>query len=458
METLSTVLTFAVAIILSLGLVITVHEWGHYIVAKKLGIKILRFSIGFGQPLYRRPFGPDKTEFIIAALPVGGYVQMLDEREGEVPEEEVHRAFNRQKLWKRAAVVFAGPAVNLLSAILIYAVVFGTFGVSGMRPVIEQVAPDSVAAKAGMVAGDVIVAVEDRPVLRWTAVVENTLKYRLAGETLRYEVEDEQGYSRRITVDLAELSVDDFTKGEFFTKLGITRAMPRIPPVVAEVVKGGAAEKAGMLAGDRVVAVKGEAVESWRVLTDHIQENVGVPLPLTVLRGDSRHELSVIPAEKEGQGFIGIRAQMPEIWPPPGFLVHERYGPLEALWQGAVKTWDMISLSLRVMAKMLTLEVSVENLSGPITIAEFAGKSFSLGWDVFLGFLGLISVSLGIVNLFPIPILDGGHLFTYLIEWIKGSPLSERAEILWQKVGLVMLAMLMSLALFNDLNRLFQFP
>ncbi len=452
---LTTVLAFLIAISITLGLLIVVHEWGHYWVARRLGVKILKFSIGFGTPLYTVRRGPDQTEFILAAWPLGGYVQMLDEREGEVAATEAHCAFNRQALWKRALIVFAGPAVNLIAAILIFAVMFATSGVTGTKPLIGMVRADTLAAAAGFQHGDLILAVEGKAVARWASAVEATLTARLDSELIQYTVSDSKGYTREIRMNLAELSIDDFTQGDFFDKVGFSPWQPELPAHLGTVQTGGAGDRAGLRAGDHIVAVNGTPVTDWHTWVAHIKASPQRPLTVEILRDGAPLQLEVIPDQREGEGYLGVGAKLPNPWPPEEFTAIERYNPLAALAKGAEKTWDVATLSLRILGKMLMLEVSPENISGPITIAEYAGKSFSLGFEPFLAFLGIVSVSLGVMNLLPIPILDGGHLLGYLIEWAKGSPLSERSEALLQKMGLSILLFLMGLALFNDMNRLF---
>jgi regulator of sigma E protease len=441
------------AFILTIGLLVTVHEFGHYWVARRCGVKILRFSVGFGKPLWLRRFGPDQTEFVIAAVPLGGYVKMLGEAGEEVPAEDLPRAFDRQPLRARAAIVVAGPAFNFVFAIAAYGLMY-MVGVPGLKPMIGEITPGGLADQAGLRAGQEIVAVNGQPTPRWESVLQATLQGRLDQARVQYQVVERQSVPREVSLDLSGLSVDDFSQAGLLDKLGMARAQPRLPAEIGEVVADTPAARAGLLAGDKIVALDEQAIGDWGEVLKYIGQRPGQTIQVTVERAGGRLVFAVVPVDDQGQGRIGIKVAQPEIWPPAEYSTIERYGPLDALWQGMSKTWEMSVLSLRMLGRMLLLEVSPKNISGPLSIAEYAGKTFSFGLSSFLWFLGLVSLSLGIINLLPIPVLDGGHLLLYLLEWIKGKPLSEQAVGLLQGIGMTLLLMLMGLAIFNDINRI----
>jgi regulator of sigma E protease len=439
---LQALLAFAVVI----GILVTIHEFGHFWVAKKLGVKILRFSIGFGNPFWSRRFGKDKTEFAIAPIPLGGYVKMLDEREGEVAPEELHRAFNQQSLKVRTAIVFAGPLFNFLFAILAYTMMY-MYGVTGMAALVGEVTPQSVAEQAGFNVGDQIIAVNGQPTLRWSSVIEASLQQMLDDkQELIYSVKNRQGYESNLRLNLGNLTVDDIAGGEFFQKFGMRPFRPPLPALIGEVTANSAAEQAGLKRGDKIIKLDNQEISDWTALVKYIIQRPEQDIRVEIERNHQQLSLILRPDNVSGKGRMGVYAP---------YFVTERYGVWKAFTQGIEKTWDMSVLTLRLMAKMLTLQISYEHISGPISIAQFAGQSAQLGIAIFLSFLGLVSVSLGVLNLLPIPLLDGGHLFLYLIEGIKGSPVSENTESVLQRVGLTLLIGLMGLAVFNDLGRLF---
>lgn len=439
---LEALLAFAVVI----GILVTIHEFGHFWVARRLGVKILRFSIGFGKPLWSRRFGKDQTEFVIAPIPLGGYVKMLDEREGEVAPEELHRAFNQQPLKVRTAIVFAGPLFNFLFAILAYTMMY-MYGVTGMAALVGEVTPKSVAEQAGFHPGDQIVAVNEQPTLRWSSVIEASLQQMLDdNKELIYSVKNQQGYESKLRLNLGELTVDDIASGDFFNKFGFHPFRPPLPPLIGEVTANSAAEKAGLKRGDKIIKLDNQKISDWTALVKYIIQRPEQDIRVEIERNHQKFSLILRPDNVSGKGRMGVYAP---------YFVTERYGVWKAFTQGLEKTWDMSVLTLRLMAKMLTLQISYEHISGPISIAQFAGQSAQLGIAIFLSFLGLVSVSLGVLNLLPIPLLDGGHLFFYLIEGIKGSPVSDYTESLFQRIGLTLLIGLMGLAIFNDLERLF---
>jgi len=451
---LSSALHFLVALIVTLGVLITVHEFGHFWVARRLGVKVLRFSIGFGSPLWLHRSRVDGTEFAITAIPLGGYVRMLDEREGPVAAAELPRAFNRQPVGKRIAIVAAGPLFNLLFAVLAYSLLFMT-GVSGIRPLLDAPLPDSAAAHAGFESGDLITAVAGQPTPTLQAVSMALLEQSLEQERIPVQVQDEIGQLRLRILDLHQqkpVTGDGDVLGQF----GL--APWPVPATVGQVLEGKPGQRAGFLPGDRILSIDGHAIKDWQQLVNYVEARPGQTLTVTIERGGHAQTLQVIPEAAEDStkgkvGKIGIGGQVPEdVFARLQVVV--RYGPFRAITEGIAKTWDTSWFMLRMLGRMLIGKVSLSNISGPITIAKFAGQAASVGLAAFLSFLALISISLGVINLLPVPILDGGHLLYYLIELIKGSPLSDVAQEMGQRLGLALLVMLMGLALFNDLSRL----
>ena len=449
------------AFVVALGLLVVVHEFGHYWVARKLGVKVLRFSVGFGKPIWTRVAGPEKIEYTLSAIPLGGYVKMLDEREGEVPEEELPRAFNRQPVVKRFAIVAAGPAFNFLFAIVAYAVIFMA-GVNGVKPVVGEVLPGSIAAEAGLRPGDEIVRVDGVETPSWERARMALMQEAVDQPMIRLEVQGEDRMLRELTLDTAQLDFLQDEKTDILEQIGMLPWRPRIPPSIAEVLPDGAAAEAGLKKGDRILAANGQPVTDVRSWVEFVRAHPGEPIRLTVERDGKPLELTVTPRVKtddtgNSYGFIGVQnvVEIPEDIRRK-MLVTERYGPLQALAQGVEKTWDMSVLTLKVLGKLIVGEASIKNLSGPITIAKYAGISAQIGIEPFFAFLAVISISLGVLNLLPIPMLDGGHLFYYLIEIVKGSPVSEQVEELGQRIGLALLLMLMSVAFYNDILRLLE--
>jgi regulator of sigma E protease len=452
MEIVSTVVWFLIA----LGILITVHEAGHFLVAKRLGVKVLRFSVGFGRPLWITRRGPDRTEYVIASLPLGGYVKMLDEREGPVPPAERPRAFNRQRLGTRVAIVAAGPLANLLFAFVAYWLMFMA-GVTGLRPLVGEVTADSVAARAGLKVGDEVLGVSGRPTFTWEGVLQAVLAAALEGEVVALEIEGASGARRQVELDLTGTSLEEVARGSVFDRLGVQPSRPSLPAVVGEVEPDGPAARAGLRPGDRILrVVNGEAIPDWPRWVDLVRSHAGRTLAVEVEREGVTLTLQVRPETVQGDsGPIGRIGAAVAVAPQDtqGLYATERYGPLVAVGRAADKTWEVSALTVRMIVKMLSLQVSVENLSGPITIAQFAGHSARGGLARFLDFLGVVSVSLAVLNLLPIPLLDGGHLMYYLIEGLKGRPVSEEAQLFGQRVGLAILIGLMGLAFVNDLAR-----
>ncbi|MGE0355320.1 MAG: RIP metalloprotease RseP [Burkholderiales bacterium] len=442
--------------LVTVGLLVVVHEWGHYAVARLAGVKILRFSVGFGRPLWMRRLGPDRTEWVIAAFPLGGFVKMLDSREAEVPAAERHRAFDLQPVGKRIAIVLAGPAANFVAAFLLYWALF-VAGLPGMKPVVGEPPATTAAAAAGLAAGDSIRAVGGEPTETWTDVRWLLLKEAVHRGAVALEVESEGGARGTRSLDLAVLTKDDLDR-DFLAKLGLKPFTPRVAATLGRVIPGGAGERAGLREGDRIVAVDGAPVATWGQFTARVRAAPGRRIALDVDRGGAPVAIAAVPeATGEGEARIGLlRVEPgPEVrreWERMTTTV--RHGPLAAVPKAIHRVWDLAAFSLRMLGKMILGEVSWKNLSGPITIADYAGQSAQLGWVSFAGFLALVSVSLGVLNLLPIPLLDGGHLVYYSAEIVKGSPVSERTMEIGQRVGLAILAGLTFFAFYNDLNRL----
>jgi len=448
-----TVLSSVFFFILALGILITVHEFGHYWVARKVGIKVLRFSVGFGRPLWSITAGPDKTEYVLAAIPLGGYVRMLDEREADVPEEELHRAFNRQSLAKRAAVVVAGPLFNFILAIATYWLIF-VIGVTGMKPIVGQVSPDSMAAAAGLEQGEHIVAIGGRATPTWEIVVVSMLDDAISsGEVvIKLERPDTAGQIERVI--RFDSIPEDLNRGGLLDFVGLRPYRPAITAIIGKLAPNGSADRAGMEVGDKVVSVDGAAIDDWEQLVDYVRARPETPIEIGIERTGEQLNLSITPVRVEGDvGKIGAGVQTQEM--PDELKSEVKYGPGVALINAAVKTWDMSYLTLRMLGKMVTGDISLSNLSGPISIARYAGYSASIGFISFLTFLAIVSISLGVLNLLPVPMLDGGHLFYYLVELFKGSPVSENTQLVGQKIGIAMLLGMMLVAFYNDILRFF---
>ena len=453
MDVLYSVIAFVVAI----GVLVTVHEFGHFWVARRLGVKVLTFSVGFGRTLWSRRRGEDGVEYVVAMIPLGGYVKMLDESEGEVAEHERHRAFNRQPLSTRVAVIVAGPAFNFLFAILAYWCMY-MVGVEGLRPTVAEVVPGSVAERAGFRGGDEIESVRGAEAVTWQSTVQSIVAASLDGERIEVGVVDGSGRRRERILDPEGILVDDLTRGRFFEGIGFMPVRPAVPAVIGWTEPGRPAERDGLRPGDRVVEADGESVAGWAHWVRMVRERPGETFGIVVDRGGIRIDLRLTPdveyTDDVPFGRIGAAAREPEEGLLERFYVTERHAPGPALMKGVEKTADISALTLRMLWKMLLMEVSVENISGPIGIAEYAGASARFGIARFLEFLGIVSVSLGILNLLPIPLLDGGHLLYCAVEFVRGRPVSEAARFFGQRVGIALLVGLMGLAFYNDLARL----
>lgn len=448
-----TVLSFLVTV----GVLVVIHELGHYWAARLMDVKILRFSVGFGRPLWIRARGPDRTEWVIAAVPLGGFVKMLDEREGEVAAAERHRAFNVKSVWARIFIVLAGPVANLLLAVLIYWVLLMA-GMPGAKPVIADPPARSAAAVAGLAGGDTVTAVNEEAVQTWGDVRWVLLKEVVKRESVPVEVRTAAGATMTRRLDLGGVSKEDLDR-DFLEKLGLKPLRPRTPAWLGRVMPGSAAERAGLAQGDRVVAADGKPVATWFDFTAVVAAHPGTPLALEVERAGRRFGVRAVPdvvAQGEQRiGRLGVEAPAELRSEFERMTTTVRYGPLTALGKAFLKVEDLSTFSLKMLGRMALGEVSWKNLSGPITIADYAGQSAQLGWISYLGFLALVSVSLGVLNLLPIPLLDGGHLVYYFAEIVKGSPVSERAMEIGQRFGLALLLVLTLFAFYNDINRLF---
>ena len=448
-----------IAFVVALGVLVTVHEFGHFWVARRLGIKVLTFSVGFGRALWSYRAGKDQTEYVVAMIPLGGYVRMLDESEGAVAAHERHRAFNRQPLSRRVAVVVAGPAFNFLFAVLAYWCMY-MIGVEGLRPIVGEVTPGSVAEEAGFHPGDEVRSVQDQEVVSWQSAVQAIIAASLDERRIGIEVVDDSGRHHVRNLDFGTLVPDDLTRGRFFEHVGVAPFRPDLPAEIGSVESGRPAQRDGLRPGDRVVRAAGEAVAGWSEWVRIVRAHPGRTISVDIERDGARIEIRLTPDAEETAdgtrfGRIGAGVRAPETF-LERFYVIERYDPWSALARGAVKTVEISGLTLRMMWKMLLMEVSLENLSGPIGIAEYAGASARFGLARFLEFLGIVSVSLGILNLLPIPLLDGGHLLYYAVEFVRGRPVSDAARLAGQRLGIALLIGLMGLALYNDMARLLE--
>ncbi|HWX69375.1 MAG TPA: RIP metalloprotease RseP [Steroidobacteraceae bacterium] len=446
--------------VVAVGLLVTVHEFGHFWVARRLGFKVLRFSIGFGRPLLTRVAGADRVEYVVAAVPLGGYVKLLDEREGPVEPRDLPRSFTHRPPWQRILVLLAGPGFNILFAVLVLWGMLWVNGITEVRPKVGDVTAASIAARAGLKSGDEIRAINGAPVAGQRDVVFDLLDAMSARGQALLTVLGAGGETRQ-----ANLSVNDpgerrrlTEPAELFRGLGFQFWTPPVPPVLGPVTPDGPAARAGLAAGDRIIAIDGVPVSDFRQIVDYISARPGERVNIDYRRGAATHSAQVVVASEEAGGRrIGrIRVQQPAgITYPPDMLLRTELGAGAALARAGAEAWNMTMLQARLFWRMVLGRVSLKNLSGPLSIAEFAGDSAEAGVASFMSFLVLISLSLGFLNLLPIPILDGGQIVFQLVEWLKGSPLSERAQALGQQVGIALLIVLMGVALYNDIARQF---
>ncbi len=451
MSILQAVVWFFVAILV----LVTVHEFGHFYVARRCGVRVLRFSIGFGQVLAR---WHDKsgTEYALSAIPLGGYVKMLDEREGEVPADQLHQAFNRKSVWQRIAIVLAGPVANFILAVMFFWVILLAAGERGLAPVIGHVEPGSVAAAANLEAGQEILRVDGVPTPSWQEVRKQLLRRLGESGPLHFTVQYPDSSLRYES----EVILDGWLRGVAdpmpLEGLGVKPFIPDAAPVATQIEPGSPAAQAGLRENDRIVAVDGEPLDSAREWVALVRERPGEPLNVTVERDGQRLQLTMRPAliEQDGERIGRVGMGLPAAQWPEGMIRVREFSPIGAFVAGVDRTWETSAFVLLSVKKLIFGEISIKNLSGAITIAKVAGSEAEHGWLRFLGFLALLSVSLGVFNLLPIPVLDGGHLMYYVAELIRGKPVSERVQMVGYQIGLVMVIGLTLLALYNDVLKL----
>ncbi|MGH8413643.1 MAG: RIP metalloprotease RseP [Gammaproteobacteria bacterium] len=452
------VLVSIVAFIVAIGVLVTVHEFGHFIVARYLGIRVLRFSVGFGKPLLHWQRRPDSTEYVIAWLPLGGYNKFLDEREGEVPESERHLAFNRQSLAKRFPVVLAGPVFNLLFAVLAYWVIF-MIGIPGIRPIVGEIRVGSPAAAAGFVQQDEILAVNGHTTPTWDTTLVRLFEGVMQSDNVDVKVRTPDGAEKQLIMHVTG-SKTLTEPGKLIPGLGLSQWQPQAPPVISAVLPDGTAEAAGLKTGDIILKVEDTPVTSPDGLVKVLQNSAGKTLSV-VLQRDNRNLVLSLPVgttrEPGGQlvGHIGAQVGY-SLAVQQRLRAEQRYNPAAALGQAFARTGSLVWLTLDASWNMVIGKVSLRNLSGPIAIAQYAGYTAESGLVPFLAFLAIVSISLGVLNLLPIPVLDGGHVLYYILEAVKGSPLSAQAEMAGQRVGITLLLTLMCFAIYNDLMGLFR--
>jgi regulator of sigma E protease len=448
---LNTLLAFLVAI----GLLVTIHELGHYWAARLCNVKILRFSVGFGRTIWMRRFGPDQTEWAVAVLPLGGFVKMADERDESVEPQDRARAFNNKPIWQRMVIIAAGPMANFVLAALLYWIVF-VAGQPGALPFVASPPTDSAAANAGFVEYDRIIAVDGHAVSTWNDVRMLLLERAAARTNTQIRVETRGATQAERNLSMAGIQKADLDR-DFAAALGLNPYRLPIAPVIETVADGSAAAQAGLKPGDRVVAVNGRAIAHWRELVEVIVRHPGKPVALTVESRGELYDANVTPVSVTEKGnTIGRIGVLPVVdrAAAASLFTTVRSGPLEAIGKSINKVWEMSVFSVKMLWRMLSGDISWKNLSGPITIADYAGQSLTLGWLSYLTFLALISISIGVLNLLPIPVLDGGQLLYHIAELIKGSPLSEQAIDIGQRIGFALLLGLTAFAFYNDIHRL----
>ena len=442
------ILERALWFILAISVLVAAHEFGHFIVARKLGFKVLRFSIGFGRPLLQWRGGPpDHIQYWVSMIPLGGYVKMLDEHEGPVGSAERHRAFHQRPVWQRVAVLLAGPAFNFLFAILAYWLMFVT-GVQALKPFIAAVAPSSVAERAQIRPGDEITAIGGQATPTWENATLRILDEILEDGRIDLTIREPSGATRDVQLDVRGREQELTEPDVLYQGIGFR---PGTPAVAGVVEQGTPADRAGLRQGDRILLGNGEPIQSWTQWVEFLRSRPGEAVDLTVLRDGRELELhATLDSMTEvgtTYGRIGVNA--------PNFVAEQRYGVLESLPRAVEKTWEGMTFTVSMIAHMIMGEVSLRNMSGPLSIADIAGSSAAAGLAVFLSFLAIVSISLGVLNLLPIPLLDGGQIVYQLAEWIKGAPLSERAMIIGQQIGIFFVIALTGFAFYNDIVRLF---
>ena len=448
---LGSVLAFVVAI----SILVAVHEYGHYIVGRWCGMKVLRFSIGFGTPVWKRVAGPDKTEYCISSIPLGGYVRFLDEREGPIAPEDEGRAFNQRPVPQRIAVLLAGPAFNFLFAIIAYWALF-LYGIPTLVPAVGEVEPGSYAAEAGLEQGDRIVAVGDVETEDWEAALVAMLDQMVSDGRVPLTLASEDGWQRDATIDVGADARRLTEPGMLFEGLGFRPfGAGDLPADIGRVEDDGPAKAAGLEPGDRIVEIDGVPIRDFADLVEAVQPRADQRVAVDYVRDGQRLSTTLVIQEQNVDGEVRGRLGVAHSGDFSEFYYQRRYGPVDSMTHAVARTWSSTVFTLRMLGRMVTGDVSIENISGPINIAQFAGQSAERGLDYFLGFLAIVSISLGVLNLLPIPVLDGGQIVYQSIEGLKGSPLSERAQIVGQQIGIFALIMLMSFAFYNDLARIF---
>lgn len=452
-----TILWSIAGFVVAMGLLVAIHEWGHYIVARAFNIKVTHFSLGFGKVFYRRQMG--ETQFQLSAIPLGGYVKFVDEREGPVAEEDLPRAFNRQNVYRRFAVVAAGPIVNLVFAWLVFSLIYFS-GISGLKPVFETIPPQTPLAESLPENSQAwqVLSVDGNDVLDWRGVYQQVLQALVKGQAeigVGLQGLDGAG-TQDVVLSLAGLDINQ-PKQDWLTALGFAPKYPEIRPVISRVVDASPAQKMGLQSGDWVRRIDGQPIDSWSQLVEYVRKHPGKEVELLVDRKEQIVFVRGVLAQRETDsgtmGSLGAAVKMDKA-ALSDYRVTVSYGPLASLEKGWHHTVDLVEMTLNMIKGMLVGSVSVTNISGPVSIAEFSGKAMQSGWVAFLSLLGLLSLSLGILNLLPIPVLDGGHLFFYVIEMIKGAPVKESIEAGAQKIGLMLILGLTFFALFNDVVRI----
>ncbi len=439
--------------IIALAILVVVHEFGHFWVARRCGVKVLKFSVGFGKPLWQKR-GKDGTEYILAAIPLGGFVKMLDEREGEVAVEDLDKTFNRKPLRSRVAIVAAGPIANLLFAIVAYWLIF-MVGIPGIRSVVDEIVAESPAAHAQLIAGDQIIRVDGRDTPTWLAVNKALVLIAESGGIAKLTVRTD-GAEHIRSMNVPKWQFDPDAPESLIQVLGISPVNIVLKPILGTILEGSAAERAGLQVGDEVISADGELINSWMQWVTLVRANPDEILNIKIKRSGQEINLLLTPQKTiDNLGQIGAGVDVNKTIVPDSLKAELSYSPLSALGYAVIETWQFSSSTVKSLGGMLVGTVSSKNIGGPITIAQYAGASADRGVVSFISFLAMISISLGILNLLPIPVLDGGHLALYFVEWLRGSPLSEHAQLQGQKVGMFLLLMLMALAFFNDFSRLF---
>jgi len=440
------------AFIVALGILVAVHEWGHFYIARRCGVQVERFSIGFGKPLWRHK-SAQGTEYVIAMIPLGGYVRMLDGRIDDVPAELEHKAFNKKTVLQRMAIIAAGPGVNFIFAFFALWLMY-LVGLETVKPVVNDIEPTSIAAQAGITAGDEIIKIGDRATPDWEAVNLEVVSH-IGQESALVTVLTSDKTEKVVTFTLDGWNFDPDSESPL-SSLGITPFRPDPTLEVGYVGEGSAAQEAGLKPGDKLIALNGDMLSSWQALVDVIVNSPGESVELTIERDGQQQPLRATIARRDtpqGQsGYLGVSPTF-EPW-PEGYVFTHQYGIVEAVGIALDKTWRLMTLSVEMIGKLVTGDVSVKNLSGPISIAQGAGTSAGYGLAYFLSFLALISVNLGIINLLPLPMLDGGHLMFYIVEWLTGKPVPEAVQEWGYRIGGVLLFMIMGIAIMNDIARI----